>query len=303
MPVSDVKMFCKSAIIILAAMFLIDWNLGSGLKLLYQKQTSGALFRSTYALDSTNADYLIFGSSRACHHYDPKVLEAMLKSTVYNCGRDGMGVIYNSAMVSAITARYKPKCVIIDIRQEEFTVSDRGRISPLFPYHDNEVIKSYFRYNGRFENLKFISHVYPYNSILINMLVGITRFEKNRTDEYKGYLPLDGTTPKKYIRLPENGSVDTAKVNCFKALINKLEKAGITTIVAISPAYSQNIDGQTARLAARICNGLRYVKFLNFTHEPLCRKHQYFYDVSHLNREGAKVFSGELATIVLANRK
>jgi hypothetical protein len=291
----DVKSFSRSFITIALCIFLTDWIIGSGLKYLYKKQTSGALYRSTYGLDSTKADYLVFGSSRACHHYDSEVLADKLQSTVYNCGRDGMGVIYNSAMISAITARYKPKCVIIDLRQDEFTISDDGKISPLFPYQDNEIVKSYYHYNGPFENLKLISQIYPYNSILINLLLGITSYDKKRTEEHNGYLPLNGTTAKKYIRLTETNLVDTAKVNCFRALLAKLNKAGILTLVVISPAYSVNIDGKTAALATEMCSRFKSIKFLNFTRGQLCTEGQYFYDVSHLNREGAKVFSNELA--------
>ncbi len=295
----DVKTFARSFIVVLAALFIADWLIGDALAFLYKRQTSGALYRSTFALDSTNAEFLVFGSSRASHHYDSRVLEQRLKSTVYNCGRDGMGVVYSAAMISAITARYKPKCVIIDIREYEFTVTDEGKISTLFPYYHNKFIKPYYSYNGPLESLKFVSHIYAYNSILINLLLGVTSYQKNDANEYNGYLPINGSSPKKYKRLTESNNVDKAKIKCFKDLINKLERQHIPTFIVISPAYSYNIDGATVNVLKELSKGLTSVKFLNFTHSQMCNQPQYFFDVSHLNKEGAKVFSNDLAIHIL----
>ena len=43
-------------------------------------------------MELTKADLLVFGSSRANHHYVPEVFEDSLKLTFYNTGKDGSGI-------------------------------------------------------------------------------------------------------------------------------------------------------------------------------------------------------------------
>src|SRR5579885_1123861 len=52
-------------------LFLLDFVIGSALRYFYFKQDSGLLYRTTYSMDSTRAEILIFGSSTANHHYVP----------------------------------------------------------------------------------------------------------------------------------------------------------------------------------------------------------------------------------------
>jgi hypothetical protein len=276
------------------SVFLTDLIIGGGLKYLYEKQSSGLLYRSNNGLDSTTADILVFGSSRASHHYNPHIFEEKLKLTCYNCGRDAQGSIYSCAMISAIVVRYKPRCIIIDIRPNEFTTSDKGKIASLYPYIDNKIIRSYYNYEGPFEKIKFVSHIYPYNSLLTNLLVGVTDFNRRRSEDYKGYLPLKETKEKEFHEYNETDQIDTAKVRYFKELLINLDCLNIPTLVIISPIYGKVIDGVTVALSASICSSFKSIKFLNFTHSPNYETPKYFSDFYHLNELGANIFSNEL---------
>lgn len=63
--------------------------------------------------DEVDANILIFGSSRAAHHYVPSILSDSLDMSCYNCGMDGNGIIYGYGKLKTITARYYPKIVIL----------------------------------------------------------------------------------------------------------------------------------------------------------------------------------------------
>src|ERR1700744_3385387 len=130
------KKFLKSFIIILVGLYLSDWIVGACLKYLYKHQTSGFQYRTSYSIDSTKADYVVLGSSRASHHYDPHVFEQKLNASFYNGGRDAQGIFYSCAVASAIINRYTPKCIIIDVRPGDFSGDDEGKLAPLLPYHN-----------------------------------------------------------------------------------------------------------------------------------------------------------------------
>jgi hypothetical protein len=297
MPINtEIKKFFKSFVVILTCIFIADFVIGNALEYLYKKQSSGLLYRTSYAINNTNASYLVFGSSRANHHYAPQVFEKELNDSFYNCGRDAQGSVYSCAVASAVIERYKPKCVILDVRGDEFTNSDEGQLSALFPYKHNKAISKYFAYNSPYEKAKLVSQIYPYNSLLTNLLVGVTAFNKKRTEDYKGYMALyTNKASTKFKLLKETQPIDTAKVRYFKELLAKLDKAEIPALVVISPMHYNYVDGPTVKLLTAMC--ARYnksIKFLNYAHKPICKEAKYFNDDYHLNNTGAYMFSQAL---------
>src|SRR5664279_2941974 len=131
--------FAVHLLVLLLIIFIFDRIGGSILRKLYYSQIAGTNYETTYAMDSTRADILIFGSSRAIFHYVPEIFEDSLKMRCFNCGRHGSFAMYNYAVFKAITARYTPKTVILDITPEEFNFNNfrYERLSPLLPYYQN----------------------------------------------------------------------------------------------------------------------------------------------------------------------
>ena len=82
----DLARFLKTASIFILTLILIDLLAGALLKTLYFKQKYESL---TYDINYADQDVLVFGSSRALHHYVPSIFENKLHMSFYNCGRDG----------------------------------------------------------------------------------------------------------------------------------------------------------------------------------------------------------------------
>ena len=113
----DFKMIKKVILniaLVLSVVFILDFTIGKTLRYYYFKESSGTHFRTTYAIEKTNADILIFGSSRANHHYVPAIFEDSLKMKFYNTGRDGNGIFFQLAVLKSILKRYTPKIIIFD---------------------------------------------------------------------------------------------------------------------------------------------------------------------------------------------
>src|ERR1700741_1421898 len=114
-------------------LILIDFSVGSILRYFYFRQQSGELYRITYSLEKTNEDILVFGSSRAIHHYHPEVFEKSMHMSCYNTGRDGEHFFYQYAILKGVLKRYTPKIVIFDFIAAEFIKEHEGydRLSAL----------------------------------------------------------------------------------------------------------------------------------------------------------------------------
>lgn len=289
--------FVRSLTGILLVIAVCDLLIGSGLRMLYERQRSGLLYRTTYSIDSTKADYLVFGSSRANHHYDPREFEPALGSSFYNCGRDAQGALFSSAVASAVISRYSPRCIIIDIRPDEFTRSDEGTLSTLLPYHRNPAIRPYLDFNGKFENVKLLSSIYPYNSLFTNLLVGL---KSEHEKDYNGYIELNTySTTDSIITISEPKGPETAKIRAFDDLMAVLNRRRIPTLLIISPVYAHNILSTTPATCAELEKKYPFVHYYNFTNDrDWLHREEFSNDDFHLNKTGAARFSRKVAELV-----
>jgi hypothetical protein len=289
----ELKSFLKPFLAFVLIMICTDWLVGDAMKYLYDKQRSGRMYRTSYALNTTRADILVIGSSRANHHYNTQILENNLKATVYNCGRDKMGGVYSCAVAAGAIARYTPKLIILDIRPSEFTLSEKDMLAPLLPYNKNQAIQPYIYYNDPYERVKLLSHIYPYNSLLGSLLAA--NISADNGDNYNGYIPLTGILKKvKLTDYYEQGIVDTEKVKFYEHLLAQLNARRIPTLVILSPFYYKYHDGSTVAIAKSLCAPYKSVRFISFAHDSISSNKTLFMDKPHLNHSGAQIFTKKL---------
>ena len=131
-----IKKIIFNLVIVALVVFVLDIAIGRMLRHYYFKETSGFHFRTTYSMDSAKSDILVFGSSSANHHYVPEVFEDSLKMTFYNTGRDGDGILFQTAILVSALKRYSPKLIILDY-SDDFKKNGDGYDSPtsLLPYY------------------------------------------------------------------------------------------------------------------------------------------------------------------------
>ena len=294
--------FLKKIVIILAIFTISDQVVGHIIHHLFFNIAAGENYRTTFTIDSTKADILVFGASRANHHYVPDILENELKMEVYNTGRDGNGLLYNYATFKAVTKRYLPKKIIFDIIPQELIYSkvDYERLSSLSPYYnDHPEIRDIIELKGPFEKYKMLSEIYPYNSQLIAIVY--RNISRTKDTFYKGYSPLHkkmDTMVADNAKEESFGTIDNNKIKALNDIAGFCNKNKISLIFVCSPVFSNPKEKLRSKIIEDIAlsENSRYFDFScdsTFDNHP-----EYFQDNLHLNENGAKIFSKIICGIV-----
>ncbi len=298
----------------MVVVFAVDWVIGFGLEKLYFSLQRGQFAQTTYALDKASPDILVFGSSRAQHHYSSDILSNELGLSIYNAGRDGQFLPYYCAVQDVILERKTPKIIILDVNIWELGPNEQKymKLAQLLPYvAEHPVLKKYTAEISEYENLKFISKTYPYNSTLL-ISVYDHLFKSDGPIDDRGYSALTGNVSEtmfnKYNtekevydkkRATQNIEIDQNAVTYYHQFLQKTKDLNIKTYVIISPTILKEPKTEEKSLLESISKEYDNVTFLDYAIDSTYNSHyQLFSDEFHLNTAGAERFSKELADLI-----
>ena len=297
-------LFFIKFVLVLITVCLLDFSLGSLLKILYFKQESGLQYRATYSIEKTEAKVLIFGSSTANHNYQPEIFQQRLNTSVYNVGADGSSIFYDYAVLKAILARHKPNMIILSFDRTEFVKNQASydQLTVLLPYYqDHKEIRSLIMLKSPYEKYKLLSHIYPYNSSVFTMVGGNMDFNKKRMEDIDGYVPLDKIWTEK---LEPGGSlvaeIDTVKIDFFKSFIADCLDHNVKLYIISSPIFIKPGSTSNSILLGKEISKSLNVPFFDFSEDSVfLNNRESFADISHLNDVGARIFSEKVIDIIL----
>ena len=278
-------------------LIIIDRALGKAFAYMGEHAKGGYVGHHVYVTDKTNEDILIFGSSRAIHHYNPQIITDSLGISCYNCGQDGNGIVLFYGMWQMIKERYQPKMIHYDVNTVFDLYEGEGNqkyLGWLRMDYDRPGVKQIFTIIDPTENYKMMSMLYRYNS----------KFMQNITDYVhpifgingNGYLPLNGELDKMKLRNKKSPSasmtsVDRMKINFINKLIN--ETKGVELVFVASPMWYEPND--TDYMPIRDICEQRGIRFIDFSADKkYVRQDEWFKDGSHLNAYGADEFTRDL---------
>jgi len=304
--------FTAKLLLLLLFIFLFDFTIGKTLRYFYFKEEFGRQYRATYSIEKTTADVLVFGSSRAYHHYVPDIIETGLKQSCYNTGSPGQFIFYNYAVLKAVLKRYSPKLIILDVSDDELRVGAESydRLSFLLPYYkDHEEIRPIVDLKSPLEKFKLLSSIYAFNSSFLMIAGGNSEYFKKKASDTKGYKPLNRTWNNPIeVRSPTQYEVDSIKINIFKSFIEDCRHAGIKLFVVSSPSYIKyNQKDYSISIIEKIAKK-ENVCFIDFANDTSFTNHSYLFDdPDHLNAKGSELFTtivtGKIAdSLQLLNR-
>lgn len=225
----------------------------------------------------------------------------------YNAGRDGCSIFYHYAILKGVLKRYNPKLIIYDFSSEEFNYYNKSYdvLSSLLPYFkSNSEIHDIVLMRGKFEKLKLISNIYPYNSLVLSILGGNIG-NSIVIDDNKGYIPLTKVwnEPLGTYNNTNTDSIDNNKIIYFKNFIKDCANRGIKIAVIRSPRFRKDIpQSKSLEIAKGICSDYK-INFFDFSNDTMFLNHSnYFQDIAHLNDSGAKIFSKQVVDKLIAEQ-
>lgn len=283
----------------------MDKTTGYVLAFFYTRINHGEQARMTYAIDSTRADMIILGSSRASHHYVPHYFSDSLGMTCYNAGKDKQGILYSLAVLKTILHRYQPHEILLDVTPQTFNKgevrSNFDVLSVLLPYYKKHPeIQNIVDQRSPWEFVKTYSSLYCYNSLPLQIIFNNLSNGRDAGAE-DGYVPQYNIWKKplekpKYLS-KETNTTDSLSIAAFGELIQLCKTNGCKLVIIISPIY-QLLPAATpsVTILKNICiknnqTILDYSKSPLFLNNPML-----FSDMLHLNNSGAALFSAMLCS-------
>lgn len=283
----------------------IDMAVGLIFPMLVSNAKGGDNKRNNYICNDTKEDILVFGSSRAIHHYNPEMISDSTGMTCYNCGQDGNGIILNHARLKIITERYAPKYIIYDVTPGfDLLAGDDNHkyLGMLRAYYDRNGIPGIFESVDQTEKYKMQSRMYRYNSRFVQMIsdcimpmqsLGIKGFRPltGQLDETK----IDTKTRKKAL----HPVFDSLKLEYFDKLIALAPRTKF--IFVVSPIW-YGMDERSLQPIKDLCEK-HNVPFYDFSNDSkYVHNNIYFKDGVHLNAYGADEFTRDLMTRIKSDR-
>ena len=292
------KKFILKIFIFIVCLFFVDFIVGMIFPSLVEKAKGGDNWRNNYICNKAEDSILIFGSSRAVHHYNPRIISDSSGITCYNCGQDGNGIIFSYGLYTMISQRYTPKIIIYDIMPAFDILSgddNHKYLKWLKAYYERDGIPEIFESIDRTERIKMISNMYRYNSSFVQIVSDCIRPLQSSGEN--GYKPLYGEMNRMKISREKSEPIkyDSLKLVYLEKFINMCDN--VKLIFVISPTWN-GMDEAMYLPIKRICRN-RDILFVDFSNNPkYIHNYKYFKDGGHLNSIGADEFTRDLMSVL-----
>lgn len=293
------KKFIIRILVLFSIIVIADRAIGYFMDYVVNHIEIGGMGRDNYICKEADEDILIFGSSRAVHHYNAKMLEDSLGLSCYNCGDDSNGVILNYGRLLMLEERKLPKLIIFDLSEEyDLEKNDNTKyLGWLRARYDYNGIPEIFDAVDEKERIKMMSYFYRFNTRYLQNLVVFLSGKSFETG-IQGFRPLKGemdTLKLKKRVTCKSMEYDSLKLEFIQKFIDEAKGAEIKFIY--SPIWYGS-DPEHIKPVLEICkkNNIDFIDFSNntkYVHNSI-----YFKDGIHLNSRGADEFTKDLIRIL-----
>lgn len=282
--------------IVICLFFFLDRTLGSGLCFLYSQSNATDEYKISFSNESVYDPILFFGSSRCLHHYVPAIFEKELGKSCFNAADWGIkNIYYHYGLLGNILSRYTPETIIFEIHPCDWLnvpFSGTERATSLAPYCGmSDACDEMLKLSGNYLAYQ-LSIVYRYTGSLPNLLTGKLGTMDRKL---KGWKPMNGLIDTVGVIAEEYPfPIDSQRVVLLEQFITDCKQHHIQLILTESPMYicsKQDVFKFPRDLAAK-----HHIKFIDHYRDSAFVGHaEYFYDLGHLNKKGAELFSTKLS--------
>jgi len=279
----------------------IDYSLSLYLDNLYKKNEGPyANGHFNYYLNHVKVDTLFIGSSRVMNHVDTR----LFSDKAYNLSHASMHIGFQAALIDVLEKERKlpKKTLFLHIEANELgDSSDKSLLEEIqylnYYYSENDFIKSEINQISSFEFVKHWSKLYRfsgYSSLLItNPIQNI-----NQKPLSGGFHPLMNQNFNSEIDPNFKKNFDLSNP-FFKYLnhISKICKRNNIQLICFTTPYFTNekYEFEQNKILGEILkkNNYQYLNYSSIKNQlpNLYENNSYWYDNSHLNQKGAKIFT------------
>lgn len=296
------KSFLIKGLIVLVIVIAADYLFGFFYKSYLENLPNSGLSQtdSYFAINKEAADVIVLGASNAKRGYNPEVFEQYGILDMYNAALDGNDMIYHLAVLKSMMERRCPSIVILDIYESCLSGSWLDHLkSHKHMYWDNINIRDMLNNSGvdYYMRAKAFSSLYIYNSTLTwvfraNML-------GNQKKNLRGFDPLKGNkdTNMKLQYNTWNGQINEKELNAFHDILSICRLNGIKLYICMAPTFSET-DASFSNYIRKEIEG-ETAAFIDYSNNDYFLTHkELFFDISHLNIDGANEYSRRIAEII-----
>jgi len=252
-----------------------------------------------------NSEIVIYGDSRAARQINPNLLSDSFNIASYNLGILGHNFkLQNLRHSLLLKHNIKPQLIIFSL--DVFTLAENQKLfnaDQFLPYmFSNDEIKNtiinYEGYNYIDYHLPLIRYYGKKEAIKNALKLFINPASESVTGS-KGYKPEDEvwiSNPYKekkiYLKL------DTALISLFENFLNECNTKKIKIAFVYAPEYIERrntfINREEVFNLYNMFSKKYSIRFYDFSNDTISYKKKYFYNVSHLNKTGAELFTNKL---------
>jgi len=308
-----IKIFLLFLIPVLVLSYPIDIYLSKNLKKSNDLFGEYEVWNDIYN-KKINAEMLIYGSSRAWVDINPKILKDSIQLTTYNLGMDGHNFwLQYLRHLEYLKYNKKPKHILLAVDfnslQKREDLYLYGQFLPYMLWNKNiyDFTKSYNGFDFFDYNIPLMR--YAGNSSEIKRAIGLSvksdEIKPYRTKGYKGVkkswskdLDVAKSKMEKY-----KIEVDSASVNLFDKFLNECATNNIKVSLVYTP---EHVEGQrfvknkddVTNIYEKFAKKYNLI-YLDYSSDLMCNNKTYFYNATHLNKEGSELFTKKLASDLL----
>lgn len=283
----------------LALIVVLDFLAGVAMRgYLKSHRLPGDCASIDYTIKDINEDIIILGNSVILNSLMPQVLADSTGMSVYNSASNGQEIDFFYSLLDCILKRHTPKAIILGMRNDLFTTEGIGdRYSILSPYYGMgyEVIDSCLNSSDDHAELLMKSTFYRYNTIWWRIL--LYHFISPNEKGVNGFIakPVPPMPPK-LMDTEEDDEPRQARLNTLNKIIDRCQEKGVKLILIYPPLYyNRQGESRAGIRIKKLCEG-RGITVIDNSADPYFMRHpELFYDNTHLNADGAIVFSRQKA--------
>ena len=257
----------------------------------------------------TSYDILFIGSSRTYRNIYPRVIDSICQVNSYNAGARAAKMTEMKMYFDGYCVHHPfPKILVLNLDGLSFAKTDDIFNSPqYFSFLNNPAV--YNTLSGYDNRVRIVKRL-PFLGLAdfddaskinaVKSLLGMQRTELLIGEfEYKGYLASTDIEPNHTLTKPgkvKKGEITNTAVEELESIINTCKNHHTKLIFTYAPEYNfhgPKLISNTNEIIALIKQIAQKnnVDFIRYDSLPMCNDAMLFFDGTHLNREGAVVYS------------